>query len=604
MSTDFVQDLYIHFRAGYPVLAVNSPEEVRCLGQIKRAAWMMAHERKVKNGEIPADVSALLDSELRVNVKSWMIDQTMCKIDAVKLIELFELLSKDDERADDAARIARFLDSKGYPVVTWEYIGGFDNNAGGAGALADSLAMLTDRTKFPSHCIVVFKDCHHYLNSSETPIYRRALRNLAETNILVGQEIRRLILLLQPDWVPHKDIDHCITFVEFSLPDVEQLDREIAYAQVSAGGSAKFPCDDELRHQLRHSLRGFTQIEAQNAIFYCLAKHKKFEADMLKTVYRLKATAVGKDDVLQIIDSDLLPEFSHFGGFENYMEFVDEVDACSTEQAQKLGIRPPKGCTIVGIPGTGKSRIAMATARRLQKPLIRFELGAVFGSLVGQSEATMRLALKRIAAQGPCVLLIDEADKAFGGVVSSADSGDSGVSRRVFGRLLSWMANENREAFVIMTMNRTLGVPPEILRAGRLDATFYTTFPSAQDREEILKIHLGLNGVNHDKLGLTRSNWAELVKITDNFVGAELEQLVLKAIRTAFRKNKRIEPSMRDFEEARTMVSPMAVIDKAGIDEIDRWCKDRAIPVSKEKKVARTVNVIMRRSLGGEPSSN
>jgi len=603
MTTDFVQDLYIHFKAGYPVLAVNSPEEVRCLNQIKRAACMIAHERKIKNSELPSEIAALLDSELQISIKDWAVDVNTYKLDAIKLIELFDLLSKDDERIEDATKVAKFLDSKGYPVVTWDSINGFDNNAGGNEALVDSFALLTDKKKFPTHCVVVFKDAHHYLNSPETPVYRRALRNLAETNILVGTEIRRLVLLLQPDWVPHKDIDHCVTFVDFQLPNVEQLDREISYVQISAGAD-KFPCSNELRHQLRQSLRGFTQIEAQNALFYCLAKHKKFETEMLKTVYRLKATAVSKDDVLQIVDSDLLPDFSHFGGFENYIEFVDEVDACSTEEAQKLGIKPPKGCTIVGIPGTGKSRIALATAKRLRKPLIKFDLGAVFGSLVGQSEATMRLTLKRITAQGPCVLLIDEADKAFGGVVSSADSGDSGVSRRVFGRLLSWMANENKEAFVIMTMNRTLGVPPEILRAGRLDATFYTTFPSDQDREEIIKIHLDLNGVNHNKLGLTKGNWSDLVKMTENFVGAELEQLVLKAIRTSFRKNKKIEPSMKDFEEARQVVSPMAVIDKAGIDEIDRWCKDRAIPVSKTKKVARTVNVNIRRSLGGDPSSN
>jgi SpoVK/Ycf46/Vps4 family AAA+-type ATPase len=190
------------------------------------------------------------------------------------------------------------------------------------------------------------------------------------------------------------------------------------------------------------------------------------------------------------------------------------------------------------------------------------------------------------------------------GVVSSAESGDSGVSRRVFGNLLSWMANENKEAFIVMTMNRTLGVPPETLRAGRLDATFYTTFPSNSDREEILKIHFSLNNVDHTKL-FSKSEWAELVKDTDEFVGAELEQLVLKALRTAYRKRKEIQPTFEDMKEARLTVSPMAVIDRDGIAEIDRWCKDRAIPVSKIKKSARVVSVSSqcRRSLG-DPGSN
>jgi len=613
MSSKFVTDLWTHVRAGYPVLAINSSEEVRCLNQIKRAGWMMAHERKISPNEIPPRLALRMQEKLGISIeRDWKVGSKV-ELNSEPIIELMEILSTSEEQRDqdDGKEVANFLDRWGYPTYQWDQLCGFDPTPKGSNtdAFSAALEMIAMKDAFLANCLLVFKDVHSHLNSTETPVYRRALRNLAETTALVNLKMRRIIILLQPDWIPHKDIDHCVASVKFDLPDVDQLDGDITYLQSSILGAKptaedreKARCEPALRSQVRHALRGFTQIESMNALYYCLAKHRKFEEPMLRTIYQLKASALGKDNVLEIIDETKIRSFNNFGGFENYFDFINEVRACYTEQARSKGIKRPKGCTIVGIPGTGKSMVAMATAKELQLPLIKFNLSAVYGSLVGQSESNMNMALRRIKAQGPAVVLIDEADKAVSGVVSSASSGDSGVSRRVFGSLLSWMANDNEEAFIIMTMNRTLGVPPETLRAGRLDATFYTTFPTDQDREEILKIHLGLNGVDYGKL-FNRSEWNELVELTKDFVGAELEQLVLKAIRVAFRETGDIVPSMKNMKDARLTVSPMAQIDKEGIAEINRWCEDKAIPVSHKKTKARAVEVPVRRSLGN-PSDN
>lgn len=605
---DFVDDLRTHLLAGYAALSVNSPEEVRSINLIKRAGWMMAHEREISDMDylpIKQIVKPLMEKDKVVQLES---SPGKTKINAKYLIDLVDRLgsSRHDSETKQAGQIITLLDKYGYPVITWDAISGFsniDHAKSGVPPLAESLSMLVVEKMFPRDCIVVFKDAHIFLNAVDTNTYRRALRNLTESAETTNSKMRRVMVFLQPDWVPHKDIEHCVTDVKFSLPDENQLDQEISYLQLSITDEKKSACEPELRNKVRHALRGFTQIEAQNALFYALAKYKRFAPETVQTIYQLKASALGKDQVLQIIDEDKLSSFDQFGGFENYFDFVDEVKACYTAKARKLNIKRPKGCVIIGIPGTGKSQIAMATAKEMNLPLVKFDLSAVFGSYVGQSETTMRMSLKRISALGPSVMLLDEADKSFSGVVSSASNGDSGTSKRVFGAMMSWMANENKETFVIMTMNRTLGVPPETLRAGRLDKTFYTTFPTEREREEILKIHLGLNGVDHTKLKFNREDWEHLVAMTDQFVGSEVEQLVLNAIRSAFRKREEINPTMEDFDIAKLSVSPMSVIDKDGIASIDDWCKNRAISVSKTEKKAKPIQVMHRRSLG-EPSSN
>jgi ATP-dependent 26S proteasome regulatory subunit len=233
---------------------------------------------------------------------------------------------------------------------------------------------------------------------------------------------------------------------------------------------------------------------------------------------------------------------------------------------------------------TGKSMVGMATARIMSLPLVKYDFGSVFGGIVGQSESTQRRVLKRVTALGPCVLLIDEADKAFAGMDQTI--GDSGTGQRVFGRLLTWMATENTDAFIVMTMNRLKGVPVEMLRAGRLDATFYTEFPSPPERQEILAIHMRKNGV--DPNCFDRNDWKTLVNITEDFAGAELEQLVIKAVRTAWKATKLVQPKIAHLEAARVSVNPVAHLDREGMQKILEFCQDKATPVSKKKRIAKS----------------
>ena len=314
-----------------------------------------------------------------------------------------------------------------------------------------------------------------------------------------------------------------------------------------------------------------------NALAYCVAKYGGYNAYTIPTIRRLQKAMFAKDKVLTLVDDDEIASTEDVGGFENAIEFAEECKVCFGPEAKAVNLKRPKGCLLVGVPGTGKSLFGKMIARILGLPLIIYDVAAQFGSLVGETEAATRKALEQIKAKGPSVVLIDEADKLFSGMGGS--NNDSGVSMRMLGRILSFMANENEETFVVMTMNRTLGVPPELLRAGRLDALFYATFPTERERLDILGIHLRKNGA--DIAAYQQRDMDELVKLTDRYVGAELEQIAIKAVRSAFKARRTVTPTIAELVAAKQAITPVAMLDEEGIRHMDEFGKTRAQPVSK-----------------------
>ncbi len=225
---------------------------------------------------------------------------------------------------------------------------------------------------------------------------------------------------------------------------------------------------------------------------------------------------------------------------------------------------------------THNSMCAKITAREFGLPLIIMNIGAVYGSLVGESERRIRTALNTIDALDGSVVLVDEAEKALGGADQAA--GDSGVSRRVFGTLLTWLTEKKSRTFVVMTMNRTRGIPPEFLRRGRFDQIFYTDIPDPIERDTILRIHCKKRGV--DTKQLNTPEWGKLIDITNNFVGAELEQIVCDARFDAFANRSTGQPTVAELINAATQIKPLADAEKENIEDIRRLCEGYACPVS------------------------
>lgn len=228
---------------------------------------------------------------------------------------------------------------------------------------------------------------------------------------------------------------------------------------------------------------------------------------------------------------------------------------------------------------THNSYVAFAVGRLLGLPSFIMDISSVFGSLVGESESRMRAVMRQVEAQQGCVLVIDEADKALGGSGGSAN--DSGVTQRVFGQLLTWLATKRDRTFVIVTLNRTKGIPPEFFRAGRFDSVWFTDLPTEAERRTILEIHFRKRGIAPEQLQMGDANWADLIEATHGYVGSELEEMVREARYLAFdnRRGQAI-PNFEEMMAAKEAIVPITVLDSENVTEMREYLRVRCNPVS------------------------
>lgn len=488
----------------------------------------------------------------------------------------------EESRAEAAiGRVAKHLQMG---VITWDHVDGFSCEAAQetkwrhpTEALRAVAAVGKDAIFHNNH-VFIFRDLDDFFGE---PSVRRALRTLTEGNKLVNKRWKRPILILSPRREIHPKLRSAMQILEFSLPGPEAMGRVFDFVKTSVESDdpSKAQCDDTLRERLINSLLGLSATEAENALSRCLVRHGGFCDAMTQTILDEKAAIIKKSEVLTYIPEQSMATRDMIGGYDRLMEFIDRRSLAYQKEARALGLDYPKGVVLLGVPGTGKSYVAKAIARLLGLPGYVMDVGSVFGSLVGESESRMRDALRTVEAQQGCVLLLDEADKAFGGAVDS--SGDSGVTRRVFGQMLTWLAEKNDRTFVIMTLNRTKGIPPEFLRAGRFDKVFFTDLPNAVEREAIFKIHMKKRLVDPEELNFSREDWATLVEDKlEQMVGSEIEQVVVEAKLRAFETRRHRVPSFEDVIAAAAEIVPLATLDAEGVNEIREFCRNRATPVS------------------------
>lgn len=292
--------------------------------------------------------------------------------------------------------------------------------------------------------------------------------------------------------------------------------------------------------------------------------------DFIHYVLKTKVAVSNFGDLLELMDP---VDIDDIGGLDVLKEWIDKRKQAYSDEARAFGIDQPKGTLIVGPPGGGKSLIAKAISGVFGVPCLKFDIGKVFGSLVGQSEGRMRQALSMIESMAPCVLFLDEIDKGFGGVGGS--SSDGGTTQRVFGTFLTWMqerGNKGLPVFAVMTANNVQGMPPELMRKGRIDEVWAVTFPSPEERALILNIHMRKRG--HED-ALTPEDIADVIKHTNGFVGSEIEGVVMEALVEAFSAGETVLTAERLIEEADKIV-PLSKAFAHAVAEMNEWAKNNA----------------------------
>ena len=369
--------------------------------------------------------------------------------------------------------------------------------------------------------VFVLEDFHAYLDerSPSAPMVIRQLRDLAS----IAKSERKTVIILAPILKLPAELEKDITVMDLSPPEESELAAvvdEMAEDQKD-NPRVEINLGDGGREKIVKALTGLTQSEAENALAKLLVARGRLDPEDVDALLAEKEQIVRKSEVLEFYSS---PEkFGNIGGLGNLKEWLRRRALAFTEKARMEGLDWPRGIMLVGVPGCGKSLCAKAVAAEWQLPLLKFELGRVFGSLVGESETKMRNALKLSEALAPCVLWVDEIEKGLSG--SKGNDGDSGVTKRVFGSFLTWMSDKKKPVFVVATANDVDSLPEEFLRKGRFDETFFVDLPHAQERADILAVHLSRRGRDFKRFDLAAHALA-----TEGYSGAELEAVVNDAI--------------------------------------------------------------------------
>lgn len=397
---------------------------------------------------------------------------------------------------------------------------------------------------------------------------------------------RRFMLIVPPTFEPPAELADTVPIVDYLLPaqpELTSIYREVIEDAPEPMAPIIKSLTDDDEAPIVAAGAGMSRKEFTAGVCYALVQMKR-EGErggeaLRRIVLKRKTEVVKRSEVLSVMSEESM---SNVGGLEALKEWVRERASCFSEAAVKAGVDRPKGCALVGPPGTGKSLGAKAIAKELGLPAIGFDVSRVFGSLVGESEGRMAAALQMLDAMAPCVVLIDEIDKVF----STGTGNDSGVGARVLGKVLTHMQESKAPIFWVVTANRVDNLPPELLRKGRLDEVWSVTTPNENERLEILNIHLRKRG--HDPAKI--EGLALVAAETGQFVGAELEGIIKEAAVTAYSAKKPIDVEM--LNRARKSTKTLATAFAAQFEHMRTWCESHARPSSLEGPP---------RTPGGEP---
>jgi len=429
-------------------------------------------------------------------------------------------------------------------------------------SLPGELEALALAHEAPEYTVFLLKDFHPYMKD-----YRvvRLLRDLARQL----RERAQTIILMGPVLNLPTELEKDVTVVDFPLPGEDEIGSTLdkVIAAVKDNPNLDVNLEPLQRELLVKSAQGLTLDEIESTFARSLVEKKRFD---LEVVLEEKKQIIRKSGLLEYYAPEA--HLKDVGGMELLKEWLEKRAKSFTDDAREFGIPAPKGILLLGVQGCGKSLTAKAVAAQWNLPLLKLDVGRIFGSLVGQSEENIRRAIKTSESVAPCVLWADELEKGFAGV--SGGVSDSGTTARVFATFLTWMSEKTSPVFMIATANDVSALPPEMLRKGRFDEIFFVDLPDAKEREQIFSIHL-----KKRKRDVAKFKLKELSKATEGYSGAEIEQIVVGGLYIAFDAGR--ELTQKDLITEAKNVVPLSVMMREEIAELRNWAELRTRPSSK-----------------------
>lgn len=376
---------------------------------------------------------------------------------------------------------------------------------------------------------LVLKDIQDYVNESPGGTgYLNPVKTKIKTQLqLISQ--RRLydrlfsttVILVASYLRLPQELDKYASYLDIAFPDEKEIENLIHWHVEVNDYKDSFKEEDITK--LMPSLKGLTSFEIDRMLDMAMSSNGTLTAEDQSMILQHKKQMVKKSGLLELVDTPAnLDSIGGMGDLKAYLQRKESVIKNIGEAINKK-VSIPKGVFIVGMPGCGKSLCAKASASLFNTPLLKMDMGSMMGKYVGESEGNLRKAIQIAEAAAPCVLWIDEIEKAFSGV-----GGNNDIMTRMFGFFLSWMQDKTSSVYVIATANNADNLPPELKRKGRFDEIFCVNLPTSEERKAIFKVHLKKKG----KENIEPSD--ALIKDTEGFNGADIEAVVNEAMEECF----------------------------------------------------------------------
>ena len=437
---------------------------------------------------------------------------------------------------------------------SWDFVDGYQGNPNDKGFAARNpleALDLIDKLTPETASLFVLKDYDNFLKDFSVV---RKLKNLSRS---LKTQPKNIIIVSSEINIPDS-LKEFVTLLEFPLPSyseiLEELNRLLSSLQQEI--------DPTTLNNIATACQGLSLERIRRVLSKVIAKNGEIDDSSPPLILQEKKQIIQQTQLLEFCLND--KNLDDLGGLDVFKQWLQVRDQAFSQEAIKYGLPYPKGLLLVGVQGTGKSVAAKIIAHEWQLPLLRLDFGRLFASLIGQSEQRVRKMIEIAEALSPCVLWVDEIDKAFAGAQSS---GDSGTTSRVLATFITWLSEKTSPVFVVSTANNIELIPPEILRKGRFNKMFFLNLPTREEREAIFEVHLKKyrpDSIENFQIPL-------LGQLSKEFSGAEIEQVVIDAMRLGFNED-------REFNNEDILVSiqncvPLARTRSKELDQLKSWAE-------------------------------
>jgi ATP-dependent 26S proteasome regulatory subunit len=460
---------------------------------------------------------------------------------------------------------------KGRLLATWDLADGFKQispqtgedtfGAEGASLKPDPVTALKQIEEYQRTAVFILKDFHEFWDQ---PIVKRRLRNLAQKLEPRG----KCIIITNPGKRLPDELKDDVGVLELPMPREEEL-NEILETLAKSTDNIKVDLDEEQKQRFLRAALGLTSQHAKRVLTKAAVVSKgRINESHIKLITEEKRQVIRQSEALEFFP--VSETMDDIGGLDQLKEWLQVRQGAFSEEARNYQLPPPKGVALIGIPGTGKSLTAKAIGAIWRLPLLKMDTGALFGGIIGESEERTRRALSVAETVAPCILWIDELEKAFaqGGL-------DGGTSARVFGSILTWMQDKTAPVFVVATANNIASLPPELLRKGRFDEVFFLDLPTEEERKQIFAVQL-----QKVKRPLHAYDLDLLARESEFFVGAEIENAIIDAMYQAFYDSQRAMVTADVVASLKKLI-PLAESQREQVGKLRNWLREgRAISAS------------------------